>query len=67
MLAPITRFRPTRRVRKAKGRAKEDSKKRGQSVEEVRLRNQMGKESLPGLRRYCTSRTRSVHLPYGHF
>jgi hypothetical protein len=23
--------------------------------------------SLPGLRRYCTSCLRSVHLPYGHF
>jgi hypothetical protein len=23
--------------------------------------------SLPGLRRYCTSCPRSVHLPYGHF
>jgi hypothetical protein len=29
----------------SEGRAKEDSKKRGQSREEVRVRNQMGKES----------------------
>jgi hypothetical protein len=42
-------------------------KKRGHSSEEVRVRNQMGKESLPGLRRYCRSRTSSLHLPPGHF
>jgi hypothetical protein len=67
MLAPPEVARNAQSAQKEKAAPRRIVKKRGHSSEEVRVRNQMGKDSLPGLKRYCTSCPRSVHLPYGHF